>query len=79
MKIAIKVATILLDKADPNLDSAQFEMTLPDGTSVSGLLDALGLEARLVGSVTINKRRSPMDATLGEGDLVAVVPAITGG
>jgi len=79
MRIEIKVATILLDKADPKLQSTHFDMTLPDGTDVAGLLEALGLEDRLVGSVTINKRRSRKDAAIVEGDLVAVIPAITGG
>jgi len=79
MKIALKVATILLDKADPKLQSTEFEMILPDGTDVAGMLDAMGLEDRLVGSVTINKRRSPLDAAIADGDMVAVIPAISGG
>jgi len=79
MNIEIKVATILLDKANPKLHTTRFDMTLPDGTDVAGLLDALGLEDRLVGSVTINKRRSRMDAAIADGDLVAVIPAISGG
>jgi len=79
MRIEIKVATILLDKADPKLHSTRFEMTLPDGTDVAFMLDALGLADRLVGSVTINNKRSPMDAAIADGDVVAVVPAISGG
>jgi sulfur carrier protein ThiS len=79
MNIEVKVATILLDKANPKLHTNRFDMTLPDGTDVAGLLDALGLQDRLVGSVTINKRRSRMDAAIADGDVVAVVPAISGG
>jgi len=79
MKIFLKVATILLDKADPKLESTGFELTLPDGTDVGGMLLALGLESRLVGSVTINKKRRPLDAPIAEGDHVAVIPAISGG
>ena len=79
MKIAVKVATILLDKADPKLQSTELEMTLPDGTDVDGMLDAMGLDERFVGSVTINKRRSHLDAGIADGDSVAVIPAISGG
>jgi len=79
MNIEIKVATILLDKANPKLHTTRFDMTLPDGTNVTGMLDALGLEDRFVGSVTINKRRSRLDAGIADGDLVAVIPAISGG
>ena len=79
MKIAVKVATILLNKAEPKLATTQFDMDLPDGTDVAGMIEALGLEKRLVGSVTINKKRSPLDAAIADGDVVAVVPAISGG
>ena len=79
MKIAVKVATILLNKAEPKLATTQFDMDLPDGTDVAGMIEALGLEKRLVGSVTINKKRSPLDATISDGDVVAVVPAVAGG
>ena len=79
MKIAVKVATILLNKAEPKLACTQFDMDLPDGTDVAGMIEALGLEKRLVGSVTINKKRSPLDAAIADGDVVAVVPAVAGG
>jgi sulfur carrier protein ThiS len=79
MKVNVKVATILLKKAMPPLDSVNFELEVPDGTDVEGLIGSLGIPAELVGSVTVNNRRSPRDSVISPGDTVAVVPAISGG
>ena len=79
MKIDVKVATILLSKADPPLPRSSFEFTMPDDSDVASLLDALGLDRKLVGSVTVNKKRSPLSSKVAEGDHVAVIPAISGG
>lgn len=79
MKIEVKVATILLSKADPPLPSARFDFEMRDGGVVDDLISELGLPPELVGSVTVNNRRSGRDRRLNEGDLVALVPAISGG
>lgn len=79
MDINVKVATILLKKADPVLTSTSFGFEAPDGIEVTGLIEMLGIPRALVGSVTVNKKRSPLDTTLKDGDLVAIVPAISGG
>jgi molybdopterin converting factor small subunit len=79
MEIEVKVATILLKKAEPELASTSFSMDIPEGADVEWLIDALGLPRKLVGSVTINKKRSPTDTVISESDLVAIIPAISGG
>ena len=79
MEIDVKVATILLKKADPPLTSTRFSLPVEDGTNVEGLIETLGVPPRLVGSVTVNNRRSPRDRMLANGDLVAIIPAISGG
>lgn len=79
MKIKVKVATILLGKADPPLESSDFEFLLNDGASVEELIEALGIPERLLGSVTVNKRRVNRDYILRDGDFVAILPAISGG
>ncbi|MBU4193864.1 MAG: MoaD/ThiS family protein [Actinobacteria bacterium] len=79
MEIDVRVATILLKKAEPPLPSTRFSLSLEDGTDVEGLIGTLGLPPQLVGSVTLNNRRSPRDRVLADGDLVAIVPAISGG
>lgn len=79
MEIEVKVATILLKKAVPPLESTEFRMTVPDGTSIEELIDSLGLPGKLVGSVTVNKKRRPLDTVVGPSDRVAIIPAISGG
>jgi molybdopterin converting factor small subunit len=79
LQIKVRVATILLSRADPPLGSAEFSTFVPEGTDVEGLVRGLGIPAKLVGSVTVNKRRSPVDRELADGDLVAIIPAISGG
>lgn len=79
MDIDVKVATILTKKADPPLESTAFHLTVPDGTTAGGLVEILGIPASLVGSITINKKRRPVEVALAEGDLVAIIPAISGG
>ncbi|MHB8894526.1 MAG: MoaD/ThiS family protein [Candidatus Geothermincolia bacterium] len=79
MEINVKVATILLKKADPPLESSMFPLTVEDDIRVQGLVEMLGIPVALVGSITINKRRKPLDTRLAEGDNVAIIPAISGG
>lgn len=79
MKIDVKVSTILLKKAVPPLERVEFELEVPDGLDVEGLIGSLGIPAGLVGSVTVNSRRSPRDAVVSPGDTVAIIPAISGG
>ena len=79
MEIRVTVATILLKKAHPPLASGTFSMELAAGTDVEGLIAALGLPPEVVGSVTVNKKRSPRERVLENGDRVAIVPSISGG
>ncbi|MBU1670566.1 MAG: MoaD/ThiS family protein [Actinobacteria bacterium] len=79
MEVEVRVATILMRKADPPLERSAFPYSLPEGTDVAGLIEALRIPPALVGSITVNKRRSPLDRTLSPGDDVAIVPAISGG
>lgn len=79
VRVRVKVASVLLAKADPPLTSREFDYRVPAGTDAAGLVDALGLPKNLVGSVTVNNRRSPGDRVLDDGDRVAIIPTISGG
>jgi len=79
MEIVVRVATILAGRAVPPLPSTEFKLTFDDGTDVEALIAKLGLPGALVGSVTVNKRRSSRDRVLEDGDRVAIIPAISGG
>lgn len=79
MEIEVKVATILLKKAEPHLRSTDFSLTVEDGTTVHQLIDIIGMPHKLVGSVTVNKRRQGLDTVINPSDKVAIIPAISGG
>ncbi len=79
MEIDVKVATILTRKAKPPLESTTFRLTVPDGITAGGLVEMVGVPAALVGSITVNKRRRPVDTVLSHGDAVAIIPSISGG
>lgn len=79
MDIQVKVATILLRKAVPPLDRSSFGLEVPVGMDVEGLVASLGIPAGLLGSVTVNSRRSTLERVLAPGDTVAIIPAISGG
>lgn len=79
MEVRVKVATILLNKADPPLEKSEFARSIEEGSDVGRLIMDLGIPPRLVGSVTVNKKRSGWDRRLVEGDAVAIIPAISGG
>lgn len=79
MLIQVKVATILLKKAELPLESSKFVYDVPDGIDVDGLITLLGIPRGLVGSVTVNNRRARGERTIAEDDIVAIIPAISGG
>lgn len=79
VEIEVRIATILLKKADPPLRSSVLTLDVPEGTGVRGLVETLGIPENLVGSVTVNKRRVPFETELRASDSVAIIPAISGG
>jgi molybdopterin converting factor small subunit len=77
--IHVKVATILLKRADPPLTESYFDYDCPDGTDVKTLIDMLGIPAELVWSITVNSKRSKIDRVIMPDDIVILIPAISGG
>ena len=55
------------------------ELELPDGSTVKSVLEALAVPEHLVALVALNRRAAEVDAPLSEGDLVEVIPPVTGG
>jgi molybdopterin converting factor small subunit len=79
IEVQVKVAGILRRKAVPPLKSRDVTLSLEPGATVSDVIARLGVARSLVGSVTVNKKRSPDDLALENGDVIAIIPAISGG
>ena len=79
IKVDVKVATILCRRAAPPLEQCDSSFSLERGATIADVIALLGIPRALVGSVTVNKKRSPDDYTLQDGDKLAIIPAISGG
>jgi len=79
IKIDVKVATILCRRAAPPLEHRDSSLSLERGATITDVIASLGIPRALVGSVTVNKKRSPDDYALQDGDRLAIIPAISGG
>jgi molybdopterin synthase sulfur carrier subunit len=55
------------------------ERDYPDGTTVTGVIHALGIDIQAVGVTMIASRHCPLDAELKEGDQLGIFPMIGGG
>lgn len=51
----------------------------PQGTKVGDIVTDLGIVPDEVGVVMINSRQSSLEATVAEGDILAIFPVIGGG
>lgn len=53
--------------------------TAPDGVTVGGLMDHLGIPRDEVKIMFINNKHTTIDATIHDGDRVGLFPAVGGG
>ncbi|MDK2887838.1 MAG: sulfur-carrier protein [Thermoanaerobacter sp.] len=69
-----------LEKFMPGARFGQaIEVERPEGTTVAGLIDSLGIPRSQVFTVLVNGRHAAMDAVLQPGDRVSLFPPVGGG
>jgi len=77
MKVEVKCFAMLSEAEGCNFaDSMPCEMA--DGQTVEDLMKSLGVDPAGVHLIFVNGRRSSPDTVLGEGDRVALAPAVYG-
>lgn len=83
MRITFKLFATLGDYLPPSARFNQIELDLASGTTVTQVIDAHALPAKLVHLVLINGHFVPPEAradrVLVEGDVLAIWPPIAGG
>lgn len=79
MQILVKVATVILNRANPPLAQMDNPLDVPEGTDVHKIIEMVGLPDDLVWSVVVNGRRAPKTYVVKENDTVILIPAVTGG
>jgi molybdopterin converting factor small subunit len=77
MKVRVHAFANLRDYA-PDA-GGQFELTLADGSTVAGLLAALGIPEAVEAVVLVNGRRAESTTPLAEKDTVTLFPPMEGG
>lgn len=75
MKIAVKCFATLARFQPGNSD----DFELGDGTTVAGLIHALGIDPDEVKIIFLNGRHSAPEAVIAPGDRVGLFPAVGGG
>lgn len=75
----IKVTICPLGYLAAPFDRKQIEVEVVPGTEVGEVLEALKVRTDLVMSVVINDVTAKRDSVLNDGDIVKLVPVISGG
>lgn len=75
MQIEVKCFATLAKFQPENAEAYE----APDGLTVSGLIEALGIDPPEVKIVFVNGRHSDPEAVIAAGDRVGLFPAVGGG
>ena len=79
--ITVEVALFAtLRRYRPDLgDTSAFELNVPEGTTVDGLMRVLGIPATETKQVFAGSQRRDKDYVLQDGERVAIFPPVAGG
>jgi len=77
MRVTIELQAYL-EQYSPNGQSV-FEQELPDGATVSKLLNALNVPVELASVIIVGDTDAPFDHVLHDGDRVTLIPPLAGG
>ena len=77
MRVTIELQAYL-EQYSPNGQSV-FEQELPDGATVSRLLNSLDIPVELASVIVVGDIDAPFDHVLRDGDRVTLIPPLAGG
>ena len=79
MRVRMKLFASLCRYLSDAAPGIPFEMEVPDGTTVTDLVDRLKLPRKEVKVFFVNGRARPVDWPLEAGDEVGIFPLVAGG
>lgn len=79
MKIEIQLYATLTQFLPPGADGKKAVIEVPDGITVKGVMDQLGIPQEHPNLTLVNGIQSPDQKALKDGDILAVFPPIAGG
>ncbi len=65
--------------AASSVGSAEFQVEAREGLTVRDVVNEAGIPAEAVFIVMVNNERADLDASLGDGDRLALFPPVSGG
>ena len=71
-------ATLRRYRPEPG-DTSAFQMDVPEGTTIDGLVAMLGIPATETKQVFAGSQRREGSYVLGEGERIAIFPPVAGG
>ena len=79
MRIRVELSSALR-RYVPEYDPERgYTLELPPGSDAAGLIKALGIPAKEITVIMVNRQAAPREHVLADGDLVGLFPALGGG
>ena len=79
MDIEIRLFANLAQFLPPGSKNKRAKITVKDGISIAGLLDELNIPKNTTSVIMVNGVHQKIDIELNEGDVLSVIPPVTGG
>jgi len=79
MNIEIRLFANLAKLLPPNSKNKRANISVDDNITVDGLLKKLKIPKNITNIVMVNGSHKDIDTKLNEGDVVSVIPPVTGG
>lgn len=79
MDIEVRLFANLAELLPPGSKNKRAKINVNEGTTVQDLLEKLKIPANVTNVIMVNGIHKSKDTKLNEGDVVSIIPPITGG
>lgn len=79
MNIEIRLFANLAELLPPRSKNKRAKIDVPEGSTVQYLLDNLKIPDNITNVIMVNGAHKSKDIKLNEGDVVSIIPPVTGG
>lgn len=79
MNIEIRLFANLAELLPPGSKNKRAKINVPEGATVQDLLYSLKIPANITNVIMVNGAHKSKDTKLNEGDVVSIIPPVTGG
>lgn len=79
LNIEVRLFANLAELLPPGSKNKRAKIDVPEGTTIQDLLDKLKIPANVTNVIMVNGSHRSKDTKLNDGDVVSIIPPITGG